>query len=293
VQQLFRSPGNLGELLRFFRDHGREQTYGHAWHVLASQLGAWPEWLRGAALPNIYTGAIDLRGSTPLALALVVLAAVTVLAWFRDRRAFRLDALVLAAIAAGFVAVTRIVGEIFPYLVRWAWALGMLTWLAIGWSLATAWRARRDPSDARARAVGRVALGLLAAGLVVVTAVNCVDAAGAGDPATSSNTIDGLTHRILGALPHGGGVVEIAAIGGAGSTWVGAGVADDLEHHGVTTRVAPDLGFAYGPDRVVDGERVRLVVLPVEDPDLPAARARPGFEELGRVGRYTLFVKRP
>ena len=36
VQQLRDEPGNLGTLVRFFRDHGREHSYGDAWHVVAA-----------------------------------------------------------------------------------------------------------------------------------------------------------------------------------------------------------------------------------------------------------------
>jgi hypothetical protein len=134
----------------------------------------------------------------------------------------------------------------------------------------------------------------MVAGLLVVTASNTVDAARAGNlDATGSGWVDRLTRKVRAELPGGGGVVEIRAIGGAGSLWIGAGIADELEHHGIATRVASDLAFAYGPDRVVGHEHVSLVVLPVEDPDLTAARKLPGFEDVGRVGKYTLFVQRP
>ena len=33
IQQLTSDAGNLGTLVRFFRDHGREHSYGDAWHV--------------------------------------------------------------------------------------------------------------------------------------------------------------------------------------------------------------------------------------------------------------------
>ncbi len=135
---------------------------------------------------------------------------------------------------------------------------------------------------------------VFAAGLVVVTAVNTVDAARAGNlDATGSAWLDSLTRKVRDELPAGDGIVEIRSLGGAGSVWVGAGIADELEHDGIETRVAPDLGFGVRPHRVVDGEHVRLVVLPVEDPDVAAARKLPGFREVGRVGKYTLFVRRP
>jgi hypothetical protein len=191
------------------------------------------------------------------------------------------------AIVAGFVSVSRIVGEIFPYLVIWTWALGMLTWLAISWSVVRWWQTRSAP-DSR---VGRVALGAVAVALVVVSVVSTVDAARAGNPdVPGSRWVRGLTAKVRDELPDGRGVVEIRSTGGAGSVWIGAGIADDLEHDGVDTRVAPDLGFAYGPDRVLDREHVRLVVLPAEDSELAAARRLPCFRDVGRVGKFTLFV---
>ena len=294
IQQVTTDPGNLGELLRFFREHHREHSYGDSWHVLASQLSLWPDWFRGSVVRNIYSGAVDLSGGTPIALGAVVLVIAAIATWKRAKDTFRLDALVGVAVIAGFVSVSRIVGEIFPYLVVWTWALGMLAWLAIGWSVVRWWQERTTRDERRDHSVARVALVLFAAGLVVVTAVNTVDAARAGNlDATGSAWVDGLTRKVRDELPPGEGIVEIRSLGGAGSVWVGAGIADELEHDGVETRVAPDLGFAYGPDRVVDGEHVRLVVLPVEDPDLAAARKLPGFREVGRVGKYTLFVQRP
>ena len=289
IQQLTGDDGNLAALVRFFRDHGREHTYGDAWHVLASQLSVWPDWLRGSIVRNIYSGALDLSGPTPVAVAALLLVGATVITWRRTKDAFRLDVVVGLAIVAGFVSVSRIVGEIFPYLVIWTWALGMLTWLAISWSVVRWWQTRPAP-DPR---VGRLALGGVAVALVVVSVVSTVDAARAGNPdVPGSRWVRGLTAKARDELPDGRGVVEIRSTGGAGSTWVGAGIADELEHDGIDTRVSPDLAFAYGPDRVLDGERVRLVVLPAEDSELAAARRLPCFRDVGRVGKFTLFVHR-
>ncbi len=289
IQQVTRTPGNLGELVRFFGDHGREHSYGDAWHVVASQLSAWPDWLHGSIVRNIYSGAVDLSGPTPIAIGALLLIGAAALTWRRAKDGFRLDVIVALAIVAGFVSVSRIVGEIFPYLVIWAWALGMLTWLAIAWSIVRWWQTR-PATDAR---VGRVALGILAAAL---GGGHGREHRGRGRaPGTPTQPgrarVRGLTAQVREHLPAGDGVVEIRAIGGAGSTWIGAGIADELEHDGIETRVTPDLEFAYGPDRVLDVERVRLTVLPVEDADLAAARALPCFDDVGRVGKYTLFVK--
>jgi hypothetical protein len=287
VQQVRDEPGNLSTLYHFFRDHGREHSYGDGWHVVAAQLSAWPDWVRGHVVRNIYSGALDLSGATPIAVWAVVLVVAGVFTWRRAKDAFRLDVVVALTIVVAVVSVTRIVGEIFPYLVTWTWAVGMLTWLAIAWS-AVRWWQTRSASDAR---VGQVALAVVAVGLVVVSVVNTVDAATAGNPdADGSRWVKGLVTKVRDALPPGDGVVEIQAGSTPGSAWVGAGIAAQLERDGIDTRVAPDLGFAYGSDRVLGDERVRLVVLPVENPDLAKTRELDCFEDLGRVEKYTLFV---
>ena len=108
---------------------------------------------------NIYSGAVDLSGPTPIAIVALVLVGAAALTWRRAKDGFRFDVIVGLAIVAGFVSVSRIVGEIFPYLVIWTWALGMLAWLAIGWSVARWWQTRaarrRTGGPRRARRRGR------------------------------------------------------------------------------------------------------------------------------------------
>ena len=210
--------------------------------------------------------------------------------WRRAKDAFRLDVVVAITIVVAVVSVSRIVGDIFPYLVTWTWAVGMLTWLAIAWSVVRWWQTR-GASDPR---VGQVALGVVAVGLVVVSIVNTVDAATAGNPdPIGSRQVKGLVAKIRDALPSGDGVVEIRGGTTPGSAWVGSGIAAQLERDGIDTRVSPDLGFAYGPDRVLGDEQVRLVVLPVEQPDLAATRELPCFEDAGQVEKFTLFLGDP
>jgi hypothetical protein len=287
IQQVRDEPGNLGVLLRFFRDHGREHSYGDAWHVVSEQLTLVPDWLHGHVVRNLYSGAVDLSGATPIAVWALVLVLAGVLAWRRAKDGFRLDVLVALTIVAAVVSVSRIVGDIFPYLVTWTWAVGMLTWLAIVWSVVRWWQTR-DGVDPR---VGRIALLVGGAALVIVCGVNTVDAATAGNPDPSgSRAVAALVTKVRAALPQHDGVVLIEAGTTPGSAWIGAGIAAQLERDGIQTRVAPDLGFAYGPDRVLGDEHVRLVVLPVEDPDLETYRRSRCVQDAGRVGKYTLFL---
>ena len=216
----------------------------------------------------------------------LVLVGAAALTWRRAKDAFRLDVLLALTIVVAVVSVSRIVGDIFPYLVAWTWAVGMLTWLAIVWSVVRWWQ-HRDATDGRCRADR--ASRVVTAALVVVTVVNTVDAATAGNPDPRGSTrVAALVDKVRDALPPGDGVVEIRGAPTAGSAWIGAGIAAQLERDGITTRVAPDLGFAYGADRVLGDEHVRLVVLPVEDPDVAATRELPCFEDAGRVRQFTL-----
>ena len=70
VQQITQDPGNVSQLVDFFGNHGREQRYEDAWHVLALQLGVWPDWLKGASTPSVI-GTIDFSAALPIPLGLV------------------------------------------------------------------------------------------------------------------------------------------------------------------------------------------------------------------------------
>lgn len=298
VQQIADDPGNLGELVQFFRDHGREQSYADAWHVVADQFGVWPDWVRGATDLNVI-GALDVTGSSPLPIALALLAVVGVLAW-RHRRfdVVLLDLLAGVLVLASFVAVTRIVGEVFPYLVKWTWAVGALVWIAITWSTVALVRGWVRARDAR---LGRLAFAagvLLVAALSVAAAVDATDA-GTPEPRASAR-IARLTAAVEDELTRvpGRGVVEIqmmdspgSIFGGAGSLWTGAGIANLLDQRGVDVRVAPGLGFAYTDDLVTAADdRVRLVVMPVDTPELDQVD-RSTWRAIARSGDTTLFVR--
>jgi hypothetical protein len=296
VQQITQDPGNVSQLVDFFGNHGREQRYEDAWHVLALQLGVWPDWLKGASMPSVI-GTIDFSAALPIPLGLFGLLAATVLAWRRARTAFLFGCIVLAALAATFVAMTRIVGEVLTYLVHWTWALGTATWIAIAWSCVAAWRARAQEDTVRperAQAIARVGLYVVVAALAVVVVVDSVAAARAGTPQPeASASMAKLGDAAFAALPHRDGVVEVRVRGHEGAYWASAGVADVLEHHGVDVRVGPELEFAYGSHRLVGDDRVRAVVLVADKGELANARALPGYRAVARDGGVTVLVGPP
>jgi hypothetical protein len=287
VQQITHDPGNVSQLVTFFGDHGREQRYEDAWHVLALQLGAWPDWVAGASAPSVI-GTIDFSAALPVPVALVVLGGATVLAWRRAREAFMLDCIVLAALAATFVAMTRIVGGVLTYLVKWTWTLGTITWIAIAWSCVAAWRASHKTPTPRAQQAARAGISLLVVAFAVVTTVDVVAAARAGTPEPGISAAMGrLGDAAFAGLPDRAGVAEVRVHGGEGAYWASAGVADVLEHHGVEVRVGPELEFAYGSHRLVGDNPVRAVVLIADRADV---RARRGSRLVARDGNVRVFV---
>jgi hypothetical protein len=92
------------------------------------------------------------------------------------------------------------------------------------------------------------------------------------------------------ALPHGDGAVELRVRGGEGAYWTSAGVADVLEHHDVDVRVGPELEFAYGPHRLVHGDRLRARVVVADESTAAGVRALPGSREVAREGDVIVFV---
>jgi len=296
VQQLTKDPGNVSQLVDFFGNHGREQRYEDAWHVLALQLGAWPDWLKGASMPSVI-GTIDFSAALPVPIGLFALFGTTALAWRRARNAFVLDVIVLVVLVASFVAMTRIVGDVLTYLVKWTWALGTITWIAIAWSCVAAWQARdrggtvRSP---RSHQIARAGMSVLVVAFATIVVVDTVAAARAGTPEPeASASMAKLGDAAFAALPHRSGVVEVRVRGHEGAYWASAGVADVLEHHGADVRVGPELEFAYGSHRLVGDDPVRAVVLVADKEALPSARALPGHRAVASDGGVTVFVGPP
>ena len=292
VQQVRDEPGNLGKLIRFFRDHGREHSYGDAWHVVAAQLSVWPDWVHGNVVRNIYSGALDLSGADAGRGVGAACSSSPPCSRGDGRRtpsgstsSSRLT------IVVAVVSVSRIVGDIFPYLVTWTWAVGMLTWLAIAWSVVRWWQTPRRVGSpgrsGRARRRRRRTRGR--------EHREHGRRGDRGQPRSDRFASGGGTHRqdprraaVRRRRGRDPSAAPLPDRRGSGS-----GIAAQLERDGIDTRVSPDLGFAYGPDRVLGDEQVRLVVLPVEQPDLAATRELPCFEDAGRVEKFTLFLGDP
>jgi hypothetical protein len=278
VEQLTHDPGNLRLLFDFVTSHNGNQGWRTAWGVVAHPLSGSFPWVAGHR-----PGLMDptTRAAFPLALILLLVAMLPAHRRFPD--VFRLILLVVAAMAAGLVSVTRIYGGLLSYLVAWNWVLAAAAWLAVLW-LFWLWIGTRS----------RAVWVLICAGAALITFANVLDAATAGTPhGEESAATARLSRAVIAALPHRDGIVEVTgvrvrAVGGN----VGAGIALILEHAGIPVRVSKNLRGLYGDARALDGERVRLTVLPVRDHDLDRARSLPGFKPIAHADGVTVLVKR-
>ena len=249
------TPGNLGTLVRFFRDHGREHSYGDAWHVVASQLSAWPDWVRGSVVRNIYSGALDLSGATPIAVCGAACSSAPACSpGDEPRTRSGSTCWSCSRSSSAFVSVSRIVGDIFPYLVTWTWAVGMLTWLAIAWSVVRWWQTR-EAHRSRGSAGSRSASS-------PSRSSSCRGEHRRRGDARATPTRSGPAGcaasppRCATRCPPGDGVVEIRGGTTPGSAWIGAGIADELEHDGIDTRVvARPRRSPTAPTASLDGEQ--------------------------------------
>ena len=142
IDQVTGDPGNLTAVARFSGDEGRA-SLGTSDAVDAVLRAGGPPPLQLSRDVTGYDLTRDLGAAEAVGgvVALVGLAALTVLAWTRDRPLAALGPVGLAIAAAGFVATHNVpdsleAGRINLY--RWTWVLAFVVWWAAGWVTARA-----------------------------------------------------------------------------------------------------------------------------------------------------------
>ncbi len=170
IEQAGGEPGNISEMWRFFRAPHETLGLGDAYSAVALQLGHRAPWLDGD-VPLLLSGAVDLDTAPLVPWALLALVVGLVLAVRRrdDSAALGLTALVAAVVS--IVALTRLVGEVFPWILGWTAVVGVGCWLAAGWC---GYRAVSSPVRAR---LERPLVVVLAIALALVSAVSVFNAA--------------------------------------------------------------------------------------------------------------------
>lgn len=250
-----KNDGNIGKLLAFFTDGRETAGFTTALEVLGLQWGPKPEWLFGARgfgfLGNAF---LEPRWWLAVWLALGI---GTVVIALRRRVAETVWLAVVAAVgllAAG-IAVSSIVGLVYPYLNRWTWTLGTALGILV---LQGLWLA---VPEARRAGVLRWSLPVAIVVLGTLSVIGTVEAIDAGTPYSSAQRRERvITDEVLANLPDGSGPVLIDTTQGG---VIAPGIALQLERRGIPVQMRPAQPVVYGSRRSKDDGpyRAELVVV--------------------------------
>lgn len=303
AEQLTNTPGNIAVLYQGFREPASDQA------PFAQALDDWLERLDVTSLLRRDTGAnadgidfdLHLADRLPGVLVLAAWAAAVVRARrLGDRSLLRLHLVVGLAEGLTLVAMTRVYGPLWPYLVLSGWATGVLVLLATVWTFLAA-PAGAGPGEGDARTDDDAAPGRLgplrapsrsrpALTAVTVVAGSALLHAGATVDDPTAQLADGV-HRAAEATDD-----ELAAdpLGCGGdcrylvrSTDVAHLVSPvygfllELEKRGHDVRLDVQLEHGVEAHRVITERRADAVLDLTVGPDaIEQARERPGMQEL-------------
>jgi hypothetical protein len=276
LQQLAGHPGNLGQVVQYFRHpSGYSQPgqmpgpvggWGTAFGIMGRQLTPPGPWLTGS--DTSASGYAATAAAWPAVLLLAATAGAGLLAWRRGAGdAARLALVALALAALGLAATANVTGGLFPYVIRWWWVVGLVLWLAIGWCLFAAL------SEVR---VQRWPVGLLvAAGGVALVALTLAAALPAPLPnASESEAVAHLAPSTARALPAGRRYLVVWNDPQEAYATTPVGMFTDLERRSVNVVLPAANAFGFGARRTTPPASYSGVVTIVGVPD-PAVRPPP------------------
>ncbi len=285
IDQVVHSPGNMTVIRDYFSSPPDPPIgLGDGVEALLTQLN--PFKLFGPQLVRDGNQRSVSGAEWPGALLLVGWAASVVGAWrLRQRSLLRLDVVLAVALVLGLVSAARIFGNVWFYLLLWAWVLAALLLFTIAWTVVAWIRARVD--DPRAPNVARAGVAALGTGVVVATAVF----------ASSASHVNVMSPRLnaeLGALttPTIAALARVRESGRRGPyivTWLpeaqaigaeGYGLLNELLRHGFDARAG--VVFQPGATRyhVVADNRATLQVHLATGVDIGRWRADARFREV-------------
>lgn len=265
IDQVVREPGNLGQLV----DHLATPTEDPiglraAAPLMLERLDAWQLLVGETADPGTYIRVLEGPGPTSgrgLATLAVWIVSVGAAVLLRSHRLLALHAVVGVSGLVGWVAISRIFGVPWYYLMLWAFGIGALMVLAIAATVAasiarTRFWARSGPSPTALAAIG---LALVAAVSIRLLAI-APDATTATPDQTAQ--LARLVPGTVAALESGEGAASgrdgrylVAwddAVGGGGG---GIGLVNELVRRGFDVGVGPDESVRVGAHRVLAPER--------------------------------------
>jgi hypothetical protein len=258
LQQFTGDPGNLGEIVSYFRDveepvAGWRSAFGY----LGTELGPPGAWIAGNETDGLN---LVRTGSTLPALALLgAMAGFGALAWRRGATsATRFALLALLSVALGIVAGSRVTGFVAAYLVRWWWVIAATVWCALAWC---AWSFVASTRGAR------VALGGAFTVVIVLSLTLLPDARAAQVPgADFAAALEELTPRTAEQLSRDDSYL-LRAIDTRHLGAVGTGLFVALEQRGFDVRVERPYELAVGRHHTADPSGVDHLLLVVSSHD--------------------------
>jgi hypothetical protein len=275
VEQLGPGEGNLGRIAEWFAEaDGGTHTLREGLRIVFGQFGLPPEWIAGHATNNAITGEPPLLLAAPPPVLLVPVVVAGLVLWRRrEREALGLGLALTVALGLGVVGVARTIGLMYDYRLQWTWMLAVAAAVLVAWG---AWvLVDRSPGGAR------VFLATGVVGVLALTGINVVQAAGA-DPPEPQRTpvVTGLVADVLEALPDRQGDV-LLRFRDSGAQSYGLGVLLQLERRDVRAKVEDDPAHLVGDSRVHRrGAPVRATLTVATDDQLDAVLAAGGGDHL-------------
>ncbi|CAN5730239.1 hypothetical protein BH10ACT1_BH10ACT1_40120 [soil metagenome] len=280
LENVIYRPGNVFELVRAFF-FGEDQSGVAGFVKAAGLLGApfrlLPSWLGGSD----QAGALAGEASPAPLLWLLVPAALLVLAWrstrgpgkVHDRRLVELS---LVALLAGCVALSRVSGELAPYLFYWRLVLGPFV------VLGTVTVLLRDAANARPA----LRSGMVAAAAVAVAWASVAMAFAVADHPRAVMAFEPEARELIDQVTADGTPGGTILVRSAGSPLGGVqgGVFDELDRRGADVRVDRRRPFQFGHGRNASRATADRVWYVVEDGlELSLLSALPGAEVVART----------
>jgi hypothetical protein len=247
AEQVTGDPGNVTEILDYFST-ATEEPIGFAQSLgfMGLELAPIGPWLGGHETSNSF-GVLTSASPWWAVPGVGLLALAGWLSWRRrDLDAGALIGVAGVAVAAGVIAVSRITGITYFYLVRPWWVVAMVTWVTIGWVLI-----KHIPLHGHPRippALSGIALGVAISIIGVGSVLNSVEMADGPQPDPNRAAIDVMDDAILASLEQG----ATYAVMPAGQSWgeALASVVNLLNGSGRPAFTHPYFVTEYGQRRV-------------------------------------------
>lgn len=290
IDQAIHSPGNARLLVEFAIDGSGEPSNGLASgaRIVARSLAPSFDWILGRS-PTLGGGVLDTHafafplGSLALAVAMIIAVRR------RRTREIALCAVAAVAVVAQVLAMSRIAGALFPYLVRTTWAVAAFVWMAVV-GVAVSWAI--DRLAARSSETSRVAdgvttiVGALVAVVLAITLVRGIDTAPLGPYETWDRARVALVPAIVDAIRTAPAPVLLVN-GDLSDGAIGSEVLAAARAAGLPLAKPSELAYIVGSQRTMDPSEAATSIVIMANDRIDAYAADPTCRLIARFDSLT------